>query len=302
MEKNRTGSYKILILGASGMAGHKFLDYFSIVPGFSVRGTVRNADDLPEGFRKKNGDLLDGNIDANDLKALEKHLEKSSPGIVINCVGLIKQLPIANDPLAAISINALFPHQLAHLCKRINARMIHISTDCVFSGKKGNYSEDDQSDAEDLYGKTKYLGEVAYPHCVTLRTSIIGHELKGNYGLVEWFMRQKGKAKGFTKAIYTGFPTIELARIIREHVIPKKEISGLYQVSSKPVSKYELLKIIASQYGKNIDIEPDDKFSCDRSLDSSRFRKATGYVAPPWEALVADMHEDYVKSGWYAEY
>jgi dTDP-4-dehydrorhamnose reductase len=301
MQKPRD-KHNLLILGATGMAGHKFLDYFSNFPEYSVRGTVRNADDLPEGFKKKIGNFLDGRIDANDLKGVEKYLEKTMPDVVINCVGLIKQLPIASQPLPSIAINSLFPHQLAHICKRIGSRMIHISTDCVFSGKKGNYSESDQSDAEDLYGKTKYLGEVAYPHCITLRTSIIGHELKGNYGLVEWFLRQKGKVKGFTKAIYTGFPTMELARIIREQVIPKTDLSGLYHVSANPISKYELLKIVASLYKKTIDIEPDDKFFCDRSLDSSRFRKATGYVAPPWETLVADMHEDYVKSGWYAEY
>jgi dTDP-4-dehydrorhamnose reductase len=292
----------IVIIGATGMAGHKFLDCFSSIPGFAVRGTVRSLDGLPRRFLEKCGPLLDNSIDVNDLKAVEAYLEKTKPDVVINCVGIIKQLPIASQPLPSIAINSLFPHQLAELCGRVGARMIHISTDCVFSGKKGNYRETDRSDAEDLYGKSKFLGEVVYPHCVTLRTSIIGHELKGNYGLVEWFLRQKGKVKGFTGAIYTGFPTVEMARIIGEYVIPKLELSGLYHVSADPISKYELLKIVAPMYNKTIEIEADETFKCERSLDSTRFRKAAGYTPPQWESLAADMHEDYVKSGWYAEY
>ena len=291
---------KLLILGASGLLGHKLLLHLSSLPQFSVRGTVRTLDCLPQAFLDKARGLLDPGIDAGDLDGLNRYLDKAKPDCVINCIGLIKQLPIANDPLAAISINALFPHQLSLACKRIGARLIHISTDCVFSGTKGNYTEKDLSDAEDLYGKTKYLGEVSYPHCVALRTSIIGHELKGKYGLVEWFLQQKTQAKGLSRAIYTGFPTIEMARIISEYVIPDKKLSGLYHVSSAQVSKYELLKIVAVQYKKDIKIERDDMFQCDRSLDSSRFRKATGYVPPSWEALVKAMHDDYHASGFYS--
>jgi dTDP-4-dehydrorhamnose reductase len=292
---------KLLILGSSGMAGHKLLLHLSAVPGLSVRGTARTLDGLPSVFVDKVRPLVDLGIDANDLEGLGRHLDKAKPDVVVNCIGLIKQLPIANEPLPAISINALFPHQLAMACKRINARLIHISTDCVFSGRKGGYTEADASDAEDLYGKTKFLGEVSYSHCLTLRTSIIGHELKGKYGLVEWHLQQKTKVRGFTRAIYTGFPTVELARIISEFVLPNPELSGLYQVSSDPISKFELLKIVASKYGRNIDIEPNADFFCDRSLDSSRFRKATGYVPPSWEEMIRRMHEDYVASGYYQE-
>jgi dTDP-4-dehydrorhamnose reductase len=290
---------KIVILGASGMAGHKLLLHLSSIPGFSVRGTVRSVEGLPEKFVEKARGLLDLDIDANDMNGLERYLEKMKPDRVINCIGLIKQLPIASQPLPSISINALFPHQLAKICERIGSRMIHISTDCVFSGNKGKYTEEDRSDAEDLYGKTKYLGEVAYPHCVTLRTSIIGHELKGGYGLVDWFLKQKTKVRGFARAIYTGFPTIELARIIREYVIPATDLSGLYQVSSQPISKYDLLKIMSPRYSKKIEIEPENVFQCDRSLDSSRFRAATGYVPPAWNELVKMMYADYVSSGYY---
>lgn len=160
---------------------------------------------------------------------------------------------------------------------------------------KGRYLEEDVSNADDLYGRTKFLGEVNYPHCVTLRTSIIGHELKGNFGLVEWFLNQETEVRGFRKVIYSGFPTIELARIIRDYVIPNSKITGLYHVSSDPISKYELLKLIRLQYGKNVEIEPEDSIRLDRSLDSTRFRSLTGYSPPKWPDLVRGMHRDYLQ-------
>jgi dTDP-4-dehydrorhamnose reductase len=166
----------------------------------------------------------------------------------------------------------------------------------VFSGKQGNYTEDDPPDATDLYGQTKFLGEVKGPNCVTLRTSIIGHELSGRYGLIDWFLAQKDKVRGYTQAIYTGFPTIEMARIISDYVIPNGELSGLYHVSSAPISKHDLLSLVAKRYNKKITIEPYDDFICDRSLDSGRFRNATGYAPPPWEKLVEAMHVDFSRN------
>ena len=155
------------------------------------------------------------------------------------------------------------------------------------------YTEDDVPNAEDLYGRTKLLGEVSYSHCVTLRTSIIGHELKGRYGLIEWFLGQTGRVRGYRKAIYSGFPTIELARIISDHVLPDRELSGVYHVSSAPISKYDLLKMVAERYGKQIEIAPDEDFAIDRSLNSDRFRSRTGYSPPPWPELIDRMHRDY---------
>jgi dTDP-4-dehydrorhamnose reductase len=169
----------------------------------------------------------------------------------------------------------------------------------VFDGKKGNYTEQDTSNAADLYGKTKYLGEVHYPHCVTLRTSIIGHELKGKYGLVEWFLAQEGRVRGFTNAIYSGFPTVEMARIMGEYVIPSESLSGLYHVSSEPISKYDLLKLVSEKYGKEIEIEPYDEFRQDRSLESAHFRNVSGYVPPSWSELVDRMHMNYMESPYY---
>jgi dTDP-4-dehydrorhamnose reductase len=221
-------------------------------------------------------------------------LASVQPDVVINCIGIIKQLLLADDPLSAITTNALLPHRISLISRTVGARVIHISTDCVFNGKKGMYTENDQSNAEDLYGRTKYLGEINYPHCVTLRTSIIGHELKGKYGLIEWFLSQTQKVRGFRKAIYSGFPTIELARIILEYVLPNPALNGIYHVSSEPISKYNLLRLVAERYGKAIEIEPYDDFMQDRSLDSTIFRKATGYQPPSWDELIEMMHNDFL--------
>jgi len=205
-------------------------------------------------------------------------------------VGLVKQLAEADDPLTAIPINSLLPHRLARLSQVCSARFIHISTDCVFSGSKGMYVESDVPDALDLYGRSKLLGEVDYPNSVTLRTSIIGHELAGARSLVGWFLAQTGTIKGFNRAFFSGLPTVELARVIRDFVIPNSNIRGLYHVAAGRINKYDLLKLIASVYEKSIDIAPDDKLVIDRSLNGERFREATGYVAPEWQALIKTMH------------
>jgi dTDP-4-dehydrorhamnose reductase len=210
---------------------------------------------------------------------------------VINAVGLIKQLAGANDALAAIPINSVLPHRLARLCDLVGARLIHISTDCVFSGRKGMYKETDDPDANDLYGRSKFLGEVAYPNTVTLRTSIIGHELSTAHGLVGWFLAQDGTANGYSRAVFSGLSTVELARIIRDYVIPQPELVGLYHVSSDPINKLDLLRLVAKVYGKTIEIIPSEKVVIDRSLDSTRFRQITGYHPPPWDQLVTAMRD-----------
>ena len=212
------------------------------------------------------------------------------PDVVINCVGLVKQLADAEDPLQAIPINALLPHRLARLCELSGARLVHMSTDCVFAGDKGGYRESDQSDAIDLYGRSKYLGEVSYPHTITLRTSIIGHELQSAHGLVNWFLSQKTSCNGYTRAIFSGLPTVALAQIVRDVVIPRADLSGVYHVAAQAISKYDLLKLVADIYGKTIEITPSDKLVIDRSLNADRFCEATGYVAPEWSELIKLMH------------
>jgi dTDP-4-dehydrorhamnose reductase len=231
-------------------------------------------------------------VDALRLDQVIRAVSSVRPDWIINCIGLIKQRSEALDPLASISLNSLFPHQLALVCQKVKARMIHLSTDCVFSGKKGQYVEQDASDAEDLYGRTKFLGEVAYPHAITVRTSMIGRELRTGYGLVEWFLSQKSPVKGYRKAIFSGFTTDELSRILLQYVLPRPELSGIYHVSSEPISKYDLLLFVKESFGYPIDILPDEELIVDRSLDSTRFRQATGYRPPTWEAMIDELKKN----------
>ncbi len=282
---------KLLVLGVTGMLGSSVFKLLSST--HDVWGTLRNSSDkqfFVEELRHK----IISHVDVLNQDDLTKVLMEVKPHVVINCVGLIKQLPSAKDPLVTLPINTLFPHRLARLCNLIGARVIHISTDCVFSGSKGMYTELDISDAHDLYGKSKYMGELKdYSNCVTLRTSIIGHELNSQKSLVNWFLSQNKKVKGFNKAIFSGLPTIELAKIIRDYVIPHENLSGLYHVSAEPIDKFSLLKIIAKIYDKNIEIEIDNKFIINRSLDSSDFMKAVGYQPPSWKNLIKLMHESH---------
>jgi len=233
-------------------------------------------------------------VDVLDQDSLAKVLADTRPNVVINCVGLIKQLGNAKDPLVALPLNAMFPHRLARLCGLLGARVVHISTDCVFDGKKGSYLESDLSNAEDLYGKSKYMGELHdYPHAITLRTSIIGHELDSRHSLVDWFLSQEGEVKGFSKAIFSGLPTVELARVVEHYVLPKPELHGLYHVAAEPISKLDLLTLVAREYGKNIRIVADAQLVIDRSLNGVRFKEASGYTAPAWPELISLMKKSH---------
>ena len=230
--------------------------------------------------------------DITDRDALSRVLEKAQPEAVINCVGIIKQLNEAKDENRVRKVNAEFPHHLAQQCKVLNTRLIHFSTDCVFAGIKGNYSEDDPADATDLYGKTKYLGEVTDRHCVTIRSSVIGHEISSNLSLLSWFLNQQGKTiKGYTRAIYSGFTTIEMAKIVDRILTKHQSLFGLWQVASEPISKYDLLKLIQSKLGWKGTIQPEDSFECDRSLNGKRFKDATGYQPPTWEEMITELSQ-----------
>lgn len=282
---------RVLILGVTGMLGSALYKLFASDAQHEAWGTLRSAGGR-RFFAEADRVRLIDSVDVTDHDALVAVMDRVRPDVIINAVGVIKQLSTANDPLIVLPINAMFPHRLAGLCGLMGARMIHISTDCVFSGRAGNYLESDLSDAEDLYGKSKYIGEVHdQPHAITLRTSGIGHELNSRNGLLEWFLSQKGRVKGFSKAIYSGLPWVELGRVIRDFVLPHPELNGLYHVSSKPISKLDLLTLIAGVYGKEITIEPDDAVRIDRSLNSTRFAAATGYVAAEWPELIAEMHK-----------
>lgn len=285
-----TTETKVLVIGASGMLGNAVLRFFAQSPGFNVTGSARSAGLLKRLPAELHSRIVCG-VDVENPDSLARVLAAVRPHVVINCVGLVKQLAEADDPLAAIPINALLPHRMARLCDVAGARLVHVSTDCVFTGSRGNYRESDAPDATDLYGRSKLLGEVDYPNAVTLRTSIIGHELDSAHGLVGWFLAQSAAVKGYSRAIFSGLPTVELARVIRDHVIPKPELRGLYHVSAAPIAKLELLQLVAKAYDKPIGIIPDDKLVIDRSLDSTRFRELTGYHPEGWPELVRRMRD-----------
>jgi len=279
-----------LVLGASGMLGNAMMRILSEQSDWKVYGTIRS-----EGLKKLFDpdiarNLLSG-VDVEQYDSLLQAFLQVRPDVVINCIGLIKKFMNEEDPLHAISVNAALPHRLAKLCAVSGARLIHMSTDCVFSGEKGNYSESDISDAKDLYGRSKFLGEVDYPHALTLRTSIIGRELQSANGLIGWFLSQEGSCLGFRRAIFSGFPTVVLAEIIRKFIIPNPDLHGLYHVAAQPISKYELLRLVADVYGKSIEIIADDSLVIDRSLNADRFAQATGYHAPVWRELIERMHK-----------
>jgi dTDP-4-dehydrorhamnose reductase len=279
----------ILILGASGMLGHTLLKTFLEDPLFTTYGTLRKSQSIVQ-TSLINQACIYRNIDANSFDNIERLIASLNPSIVINCIGIIKQLSAAKDPIASITINSLFPHQLAQLCSKYNAKLIQISTDCVFLGGKGNYTEQDNPDPVDLYGRTKLLGEVTSPNCLTIRTSIIGRELNSQNSLVEWFISQKGKTvKGFDRAIYTGFTTQALAQIIEKIILEQPNLEGLWHISSDPITKYQLLNMMNQVFNLGITIEKDESFICDRSLNSQKFRDFTGYTPPTWEEMIAQL-------------
>jgi len=271
------------------MLGNAVIDVFSQDSSYEVWGTLRSASALRYFAVEQRARLLVG-VDVLDQDALVRALDMVRPNVVINCVGLIKQLADAQDPLSTLPVNAMFPHRLARLCGLADIRVIHVSTDCVFSGRTGAYTESDPSDAEDLYGKSKFIGELHdLKHAITIRTSIIGHELNSNFALVDWFLSQTGAVRGFAKAIFSGLPTVELASVIKDCVLTHPELHGLYHVAAAPITKLELLRLISRQYKKEIDIVPDECLVIDRSLNYERFRQATGYVAPAWPDLIEKM-------------
>jgi dTDP-4-dehydrorhamnose reductase len=259
----------------------------------TAAATVRETRPAAEALGLSKQVRIIGGVDAADLGSVELAVAGVQPDVVVNCIGIVKQSPQAQDPIASISVNALFPHQLARICRESGARLIHLSTDCVFSGRKGRYVEGDVSDAEDLYGRSKSLGEVSEPGGTTLRTSMIGRELQGANGLVEWFLSQKGKTvRGFRRSIFSGFTTTALSKIILDVVIPHPELTGVWHVAAEPISKYELLSTINDVYDLGVAVEADDSVVCDRSLDATRFAAGTGFVAPPWRAMIEEMYHD----------
>ncbi len=278
---------RILILGGDGMLGHQLLSFLQ--PRHEVRCTLRQDFCAYEQFGLFSAERVYAGIDVRSLYRIVEVLADFKPDAIINCIGIVKQRPTAKESIPSLEINALLPHRLAVLCKGIGARLVHLSTDCVFNGKKGNYLESDPSDAKDLYGKTKYLGEVHDENCLTLRTSIIGRELSRHKSLLDWFLAQEGTVKGFKNAIYNGFTTLEMGRIIEKMLMEHPDAHGVYQVSSEPISKYELLLLFREKLGHAIEILVDETFCCDRSLDSTLFREKFNYAPPNWSDMIEEL-------------
>lgn len=283
---------KILVLGAGGMLGSAMFRVLSEHDDWEVIGSIR-SDQVRRCFKPELATYLVSGCDVENQEQLERLFEQTRPDVVVNCIALSRSVGDPKDLVQAISIYALLPQRLALLCRLHGARLVHVSTDGVFSGARGGYTEDDYPDARDVYGTAKLLGEVRDTHAITIRTSIIGHELRSAHGLIGWFLAQQGSCKCFTRAVFSGFPTVVLSGIVRDHVIPRPELSGIYHVAAQPISKFDLLSLVANIYGKEIDMIPDDRVVLDRSLDGSRFRAATGYVAPAWPELIEVMHSHH---------
>ncbi len=295
---------RILILGGSGMLGHKAFEVLGT--SFEVYATFRSHEGLWRAypFYRDDSRLLT-DVDALRFESVTRAFARVRPRVVINCVGIIKQCREAKDPILSLKVNSLFPHQLADLCSAAGARLIHVSTDCVFNGRRGGYRETDLCDAEDLYGRSKCLGEVQREGCLTLRTSIVGWDLCGTHGLLEWFLRQRGKKiQGFSRAVFSGLSTRALAGLFGELISNHTRLEGLYHVSSDPIDKNQLLQRLRQALDLEVEIEPVDNPPVDRSLDSALFRSQTQCRIPSWEEMVAELARDRERydewSGFYA--
>jgi dTDP-4-dehydrorhamnose reductase len=283
---------RILVIGAAGMLGHTLIRQLE-KRGGDVRGTVRGATADYQAVPALAAARLIGGVDVVRLPTVTAALAETDPAVVVNCAGIVKQREEAHDPVRSIEVNALFPHRLARLCAGQGRRLIHISTDCVFSGLRGPYDEEANPDPVDLYGRSKALGEVVEGDCLTLRTSIIGRELANRAGLLEWFLSQRGgRVRGFTRALYSGLTTQALADVIGNLIFHFGGLRGLWHVSGDDITKYDLLRMIDLSYRLGIAITRDNSFVCDRRLDSARFRDACGWLPPSWEDMIERMRAD----------
>lgn len=284
---------RVLILGGNGMLGHQLCR--RLAERMEVWTTVRGDADEYRQHSFYSGVRVLGEVAVEELNSVEKALDKASPEAVVNAIGIVKQRDEAKQAVPSILVNSLFPHQLAELCLARGVRIVQVSTDCVFSGLRGRYTEADLPDAVDLYGRTKLIGELNRPNSLTLRTSIIGWELRGRSSLLEWFAAQRGRRiKGYRQAIYTGFSTSVLATLIGDILETRPDVTSLFHVASEPISKCELLQRLAETLGwDDIVIEPDDQFHCDRSLIGTRFEAATGWRGPSWKEMLDGLAAEW---------
>lgn len=279
---------RILILGGDGMLGHRLL--LSLRDCHTVKVTVRRALADYEIYGIFDRSNTFDQVDLRDASRVLEVMSEFSPDLVVNAAGIVKQRDAASEALLSLEMNSVLPHRIANYCRSVSAYFIHFSTDCVFKGDKGGYSETDIPDAVDLYGRTKLLGEVTYDHCITLRTSIIGLELHRKTSLIEWFLRQTGEIKGYKRAIFTGITTTEAARLVDFLTSRLGKLSGVYNAASKPISKYDLLLSLSEKMGRtDVRIVPDSSFHCDRSLLNDRLAEKTGYSPPCWDVMLEEL-------------
>lgn len=285
---------RVFVAGASGMLGHKvFQTLRNRLDGTvaSIRG--RRVDPPYRAIPLLQSNDIAECFDALHLDSVRQQLRSYRPDVVVNCIGVVKQRSASHDPVQTIAVNSLLPHVMAETCAEWRGRIIHVSTDCVFTGSRGRYAESDVPDATDLYGRSKLLGELATPGSLTLRTSIIGRELTQRASLLEWLLSNDGgSVRGFTRAIYSGVTTNHLAAILATVITDFPNLNGIYHLAAEPISKYDLLLLLRAAYGLNLEITPDDSLVCDRSMLGDKLRAATGYRAPSWPQLIAELASD----------
>jgi dTDP-4-dehydrorhamnose reductase len=285
---------RILVLGAGGMLGHMAVRVLGET--FEVFGTTRgDKNSLPMLAKFLTKEQWLTGIDVLNDQQLEEVFALVKPDAVINCVGLIKQKMDSGSYIQSIEINALLPHKLYELSNKHGAKLIQISTDCVFTCDEGINNQSDTPNAADLYGRTKYLGEVNYGSALTLRTSIVGRQISGQESFFEWILGQKGNvASGYRNAIYTGLTTFALSRVISEILSSNFSLSGLWQVASQPISKFELMTKLNETLALNIDIQENIDFQCDRRLDGTPFLLETRIHVPSWDEMVQQFSQDQI--------
>jgi dTDP-4-dehydrorhamnose reductase len=289
---------RILVLGAAGMMGHMACRVLG--EDHEVIGTVRTgwSDAAPVARFLPRDRCLDG-VDVLEAASLARAMSAATPDVVLNCVGIVKQLAAAKDAIASIECNSLLPHRLAVACRDHGARLVHLSTDCVFSGRTGGYRVDTIPDPVDLYGRSKLLGETSAEEGLTIRTSIVGRQLSGSSSFFEWVLSNRGgHVRGYERAVYTGLTTMALARVIERVLLAHPSLGGVWQVASTPITKLDLIRRLDALLDLDLEIEPDVDFQCDRSLDGSDFAAATGIVVPSWDDMLAEFAADQPAYGW----
>lgn len=274
---------KLLILGANGMFGNGLVGQLS--DQFELAYTFRNYR-VQENKKTK----FYNHVDAFDLSTILRVINDFKPNVVINAIGVVKQKKDISVT-TSIYLNSEFPYHLSHICELSNAKLILLSTDCVFNGGKGNYTELDLPDATDIYGRSKVLGEITESlNVLTIRSSTIGFELESNKGLLEWFLSQKGIVHGYKNAIYSGFPVSDFSNALALIIKKFPSLSGLYHISSDPISKFELLYTLKEMLNLDyINLNENIEFKCDRSLNSNKFKSVTGYSPPSWNEMLQKL-------------